>query len=637
MNLIWLDTLLEPAVALDLKGVIVYCNESFAGILDSSPRKLIRSKAQFKSCFNFEQTIPWVNDLASFPSPAAYIECFYTSTSSSTGKAQISAQRIDVADYDSPLVLIFFRDVTLEERLQKKYRGELEQKEKYIGELQSAQKQLEIYSKDLEKIVQERTWEIQKLNQVMKTLLDSLDQSFIVFDSKGICSAFYSKISLEHFKQDPFGKTIADLLAISEEKKEKFFQWIQIMFEEPLPFDDIKPLGPSQFLKDGKTIQLNYFPMRHSGKHIENIVLVGSDITALLDAQKQSLIDREEAQSIMKIVRNKNQLITFLKETHEQINSLNVNLNKLQPLDEILRILHTIKGGSATFSLLALRELSHKWEEKIADDPPAFSLSRPNQIQLWNDLNNEFSITVDRANRLLGFNPLTFTKDVMLSHDLLNQWMTINHLDDLKKEIYMSLHCEPAQELGGHYGSLVESLSLSLEKPMHPVIWVGGQTRLNQAKFQKLFQSMIHIFRNAMDHGIETAQERRTNGKSELGKIIIEVTEYKKSNSNWIKIVIEDDGRGIDENKIRQKWMSKGRNVDDWSKEDLLLSLFEPGFSTLEEVNLISGRGVGLDAVKNEIENIGGTISIQTVIKKGTKFILEAPMGFEIEKSKMVS
>ena len=171
------DTLLEPTFVINTDHKIVYCNEPAALIADSSVRKLCRN-GFFHQVFTFENSFEQIfGSLHLISEPTPYKELHFKNSSEKTGKVQITLQ-----PYRENEWIIFFRDVTLEETLQKKYRAELEQKEGVIVDLEKAKSELENYSKNLEKMVEERTREIQALNNQLSALLNSLGKGFFIFD-----------------------------------------------------------------------------------------------------------------------------------------------------------------------------------------------------------------------------------------------------------------------------------------------------------------------------------------------------------------------------------------------------------------------------------------------------------------------
>ena len=140
-----------------------------------------------------------------------------------------------------------------------------------------------------------------------------------------------------------------------------------------------------------------------------------------------------------------------------------------------------------------------------------------------------------------------------------------------------------------------------------------------------IINTSIHIFRNMVDHGIETEDERVEKEKNHKGIITVE---FKNNGNNFI-INMEDDGRGIDISKVRKKLYKEQLLPEDEIRNlrtsELLNQIFLPGLSTKEEVTNISGRGVGMDAIKEEVNKLGGSISVSSKIDEGTKFSIKLP------------
>jgi len=164
----------------------------------------------------------------------------------------------------------------------------------------------------------------------------------------------------------------------------------------------------------------------------------------------------------------------------------------------------------------------------------------------------------------------------------------------------------------------------------------GEDTELDKSILDEISEPLIHLIRNAVDHGIEKPEERIKSGKSDTGKITI--TAYNERGN--VIIEVEDDGRGINFEKIRSKAIEKGLISSDEAEkatnEQLLNLLFVPGFSTAEEVTDISGRGVGLDAVKTVVERLGGRIKILSEKGKGTKVTISLPPTVAIIRALIV-
>ncbi len=177
---------------------------------------------------------------------------------------------------------------------------------------------------------------------------------------------------------------------------------------------------------------------------------------------------------------------------------------------------------------------------------------------------------------------------------------------------------------------LIRDLGRRLNKQVELVI-TGGETGVDRDILEKIEGPLTHIVRNAVDHGVETRDERATAGKSERATLRIEARHW----AGMLSVNISDDGRGIDLARVRAKAIAQGMVDADAQLTDaaVLEYLFVPGFSTASEVTEISGRGVGLDVVQNVVQDVGGTVRISTELGRGTTFHLQLPLTLSVMRA----
>ncbi|EMO12902.1 CheW-like protein [Leptospira santarosai str. CBC523] len=195
------------------------------------------------------------------------------------------------------------------------------------------------------------------------------------------------------------------------------------------------------------------------------------------------------------------------------------------------------------------------------------------------------------------------------------------------REFALSLRMVPIADLFEKYKRVVRDLSKELNKQVELEIF-GGETELDRSVIEKIADPIVHILRNALDHGIETSEERIRKGKSVVGKLQIQASHGTGS----ILIEIKDDGKGLDGEKIVEKAISKGLVTKEQvlSESEIYSLIFQPGFSTAEHVTNLSGRGVGMDVVLKNIESLRGTVQIQTVKDRGSSFHIRLPLTLAI-------
>jgi len=198
------------------------------------------------------------------------------------------------------------------------------------------------------------------------------------------------------------------------------------------------------------------------------------------------------------------------------------------------------------------------------------------------------------------------------------------------QESVMSIRMVPLSQLFDKLERNLKKISHDLGKEVKVVIH-GGDTELDKYIMEELADPLMHIIRNAIDHGIESAEERTALGKPPYGQVTFNA--YQKG--NYVFIEISDDGRGIDTNKIRKKLIEKGQlsPEQEVSEEFLLQMIFSPGFSTKDNATELSGRGVGLDVVRNNLARLRGIVDVKSEIGKGTTFILTLPLTLIIVRA----
>ena len=204
-------------------------------------------------------------------------------------------------------------------------------------------------------------------------------------------------------------------------------------------------------------------------------------------------------------------------------------------------------------------------------------------------------------------------------------------LTDLRISI-MQARMQPISLLFSSYRRLVRDLAAELGKPVNFEI-ESGQVEIDREMIELVREPLLHLIRNAIDHGIEPADERLAAGKPAIGNIRLSA----RQTGNQIRIGITDDGRGIDADRVAEKAIAAGiltaEQARKLSLEQRLALICEPGFSTADQVTQLSGRGVGMDAVRNSAARLGGSLSIHSTPGAGSRLILNVPLTLSIVPS----
>ncbi|MGG1558369.1 chemotaxis protein CheA [Geobacillus thermoleovorans] len=195
--------------------------------------------------------------------------------------------------------------------------------------------------------------------------------------------------------------------------------------------------------------------------------------------------------------------------------------------------------------------------------------------------------------------------------------------------IILNMRMVPVETVFNRFPRMVRQLARELGKKVRLDI-IGADTELDRTVIDEIGDPLVHLIRNALDHGIEAPDVRAARGKPEEG--IIQLRAYHSGNHVFIEI--EDDGAGISREKVLQKAKSRGivspQAAEHLNDQQIYELIFAPGFSTAEKVSDISGRGVGLDVVKSTIESLGGTVSVDSQPGKGSLFSIQLPLTLSI-------
>ena len=219
--------------------------------------------------------------------------------------------------------------------------------------------------------------------------------------------------------------------------------------------------------------------------------------------------------------------------------------------------------------------------------------------------------------------------------ELLEALSTTSHLmTELQDEI-MEMRLTPVAEVFNKFPRMVRKLARELGKEIEFKM-EGSNIEVDRTILEKLGDVLVHLLRNAVDHGIEAPEERIAKGKPRAGRVEL----IAKREKSHILIIVKDDGKGIDPEKVKKKAVERGlispEQAAEMRPEDAINLIFLPGFSTAEKVSDVSGRGVGMDVVQDVIKTLNGSISVKSEIGKGSTFILKLPISMAIIQALLV-
>lgn len=254
-------------------------------------------------------------------------------------------------------------------------------------------------------------------------------------------------------------------------------------------------------------------------------------------------------------------------------------------------------------------------------------------IEKLDDLMNLVSELIIAKNGLVSVNG---GNDHSLHANSFNE--QIEYLERVTTNLHqsvMKVRMVPIESVVNRFPRMIRDLSKKLGKKME-LYMTGEDTELDRTVIDEIGDPLMHLLRNAADHGLESNEERVRLGKPEVGSIFLDA--YQEGNN--VVIEVRDDGAGINVEKVKQKAIQKGTISEDqaemMSDKEIIDLLFRPSFSTSEVISDVSGRGVGLDVVKTKIEALGGSIEVRTTLGEGSNFIIRLPLTLAIIQTLMV-
>jgi two-component system, chemotaxis family, sensor histidine kinase and response regulator PixL len=333
-----------------------------------------------------------------------------------------------------------------------------------------------------------------------------------------------------------------------------------------------------------------------------------TDLFGELTIERNGLdLNFKSLQNLLKLLKTKVKVLEtsnfHLRNTYDQISTpLGVTANNIQPLSLITN--PAINNYNSNFDILEMDRYN---------DLHLLSAEVMETIVKIQEITSDLEIHLEDAQKTGRH--LTRTSKLMQNH--LTQ-VRMRPLSDLIDRFPRAL-----REMSLEYGKQVE---LKVR---------GAGTLIDRTILDTLSDPLLHLFRNAFDHGIETPQTREKLGKSATGTIEI-IGSYR---GNQTIITIKDDGAGIDINKIKEKALKFGLNQEELtqsSEKEILDLIFEPGFTTAQRVTDLSGRGVGMDVVRTNLRQIRGEIQVTTEKEKGTTFIITVPFTLSVVRVLLV-
>ena len=302
--------------------------------------------------------------------------------------------------------------------------------------------------------------------------------------------------------------------------------------------------------------------------------------------------------------------------------SLRVSIAKLESLAHLApeMVLQRLKGSERHVELRRVESSLGRLRDRIREDRLA-PLTRTRAAEL-----GDYADALDLINRRMR----------SLLMNIGDDQAKLSLITEELRQHVIELTMLPIATVFDAFPRAVRDLARSFGKQVE-LTMSGTETALDKRVIEQLADPLIHLVRNAIDHGLETPAERTQAGKPAVGTLAISAQQH----GDRIQISVRDDGRGIDPTALRQAAIRKGIlaefDVASWSHDRLLNLIFEPGFSTRTETTDVSGRGVGMDIVRVIANRLGGAVSVQSEPARGTTVLLDLPLSLALTRVVLVS
>ena len=480
-------------------------------------------------------------------------------------------------------------------------------------------------SKNNWKEVQSQTGKISRQNQDLTTLLENLEEGFMIIDQKGMVQEGASKITQSFFKMKTENKLFSSILSLTKVEKEHFEKWCHHIWGGKMLFRDLVGLGPSFYDKQkNQFIKLEYRPIYSKKNKVDKLICIASDITKVRDLELKANLEKDQSKMMLLILDRPLHFLDLIDDTREFLDT--ILYQRKIPLEETLfRLVHTLKARFSNFKITPLSIFIHSFEEYLLKNEKS---DKEIIIKKVSDFERVLTFFLKENQQLVRAANLT-AKSVSDSQQMRSSEVKkylYDNLNDFLRSFNEKFILKSFSSSLRDYIQSTKELAEQQDKKIN-IILEDCNIRVDLDKYAGFFSSCIHLFRNAIDHGLEDPKTRKQKNKSETGLITLS---FSETEDGYIEMRFKDDGVGIHPGVVKNTMLKMGRRsheeLEKLNDKEVIQLIFLQGLSTKEETTGISGRGIGLDAVYDEAQKLGGHSEVLSKIDEGTTFIFKLPL-----------
>lgn len=478
------------------------------------------------------------------------------------------------------------------------------------------------------KVLENMNHDLDDKNLKLKNIFDNVEQGFLTFNSDLLIHAQYSAQCEKLFHKLLTNEKLSSLFYPDNLKMKSFMdELLEKIFEEEGSRREIYfPLLPEELNINNEVVKVDYKMVKNE-KGEDTLIVMITDITEKRYLEKQRAEESKILKMVVKTIINREEFRDLVK-AYKTFSMQDFGKIPKENYDSILRQIHTYKGNFSQYEMVNLVQELNELENKLYDkENTDFQIAAIKGSKLKEWIKNDLDIIEKYAGK--GFfndKELCYINKEKIKQieEKIKETLAPNEFRVILPMI-KSLSYKSARDMLKTYPDYILKLSERLGKTISPLEITGDDVMVDAEYLNDAFKAMVHIFRNAVDHGIETEDERLEMGKELIGSITCKIEDFGEN----FKIMIADDGRGINTEALEEKVLKNGIykeiEIADMSDHDKLNFIFEQGITIKETSSYISGRGIGMSSVKEKIEEINGIIEVESVMNKGTSITLILP------------
>jgi two-component system chemotaxis sensor kinase CheA len=483
-----------------------------------------------------------------------------------------------------------------------------------VHRMRRATRDLVVANERLEERVADRTRELDARNHETSVVLDNVDQALFTVDSDGKLSRERSAATDRWFPQATPGALLWNLFETIDPQAAS---WLTLGWDQLhggcLPRDvalDQLPRSLSDAV-NGRSYKVEYRPIGEDTESVARILLVISDVTEAFEVARREAEQKEQMVIFQHVMKDGHEFDEFFTESERLVDGL--LKGKVTDLPTAIRSLHTLKGNCGMYGVGSVASLCHDLETKLID-----TKKMPDPIDRL-QLNDVWSAFARKVRSLTGAVAEDRVELARVELDSLRRTVASGAQPAEVLQLLRRLEREPAERRLSRLADQARRLGLRLGKGEIEVVIEPNDVRLDPKRWAPFWSAFVHMLRNALDHGIEPAEERLACGKPATGCLSLR-TRYA---DDRIIVEIGDDGRGVDWDAVRATAHEKGLKAE--TEEELTAVLFRGGVSTKAVVTEYSGRGSGISACYTACREMGGSLSVTSRAGAGATFRFSIP------------